>query len=173
MSQDLHELSVLTWTHLTFSHLLENSGLPTVSFLLVLIYCFCLNVCRNSVFYFSIRKTASFWIGGTTDVGRVSLLSISLNLLCPRVRPCECGCLHEDPIFPSCLHAWWIQLFCRWSTCGCLAVFPRLNKGRNNSIPVDYLLALVINRYITIILELISWLTWLKVFFIAVFVFPS
>ncbi|EFX76246.1 hypothetical protein DAPPUDRAFT_107074 [Daphnia pulex] len=30
-----------------------------------------------------------------------SLLPLSLNLLCPRVHPCECGCIHEDPLFPT------------------------------------------------------------------------
>jgi hypothetical protein len=25
---------------------------------------------------------------------------ISLNPLCPRVHPCECGCIHEDFLFP-------------------------------------------------------------------------
>ncbi|EFX72117.1 hypothetical protein DAPPUDRAFT_111059 [Daphnia pulex] len=37
------------------------------------------------------------------------LLPLSLNPLdCPRVYPCECGCIHEDILS---LHpAWWIQL---------------------------------------------------------------
>jgi hypothetical protein len=53
---------------------------------------------------------------------------VSLNPLCPRVHPCECGCIHGDPLFSY--PAWWIQLFSGWSTCGCLAVFPRLKVGK-------------------------------------------
>jgi hypothetical protein len=39
----------------------------------------------------------------------------------------------------------WIQPVCGWSTCECLAVFPR-PKGRKNFISFfDYLVALVMN----------------------------
>ncbi len=65
---------------------------------------------------------------------------------CPRVRPCECGCIHEDSLsytYPS-----WIQLYCAELNCGWMSgcTFPR-QKGRTNSslfFPFVYLMALVI-----------------------------
>jgi hypothetical protein len=65
------------------------------------------------------------------SVDRVTDLFNSPFFKCPRVRPCECGCIHEDsllPIPPGVDSTWWME----YRTRGCLAVFPRL-KGRTNS----------------------------------------
>jgi hypothetical protein len=47
-----------------------------------------------------------------------------------------------------------IQLFSGWSTCGCLAVFPRLKGKKNVSIffLCDYL---VLNRYVVYVSTII------------------
>jgi hypothetical protein len=71
----------------------------------------------------------------------------------PRVRPCECGCIHEDALFPIPPDV--IQLSSGWMEqlwLGMPGRFPRL-KGRQKfnpfsmQIPCDYLVALIINRY--------------------------
>jgi hypothetical protein len=48
------------------------------------------------------------------------------------ITPYVCGFIHEDAGCPFFHPAWSIQLFCGWSSCGCLAVFPRL-KGKKHS----------------------------------------
>jgi hypothetical protein len=72
----------------------------------------------------------------------------------PRVHPCECGCIHEGPLFP--IPDWWIQLLSvnhLWMPgCG----FPGL-KGRTNAISIlpslCYLMALIINCYGVVIIR--------------------
>ncbi|XP_046636267.1 uncharacterized protein LOC124314893 [Daphnia pulicaria] len=71
------------------------------------------------------REAASCLIGD---------ILLSSNPLCPRVRPSECGGR------PFSYSAWWIQLLNGWmSTCGWLAVFPRLKGGVSSivSLPPD------------------------------------
>jgi hypothetical protein len=77
-----------------------------------------------------------------------SLLPLSLNPLCTRVHPCECGCIHESeapfPIPPDVFNFSGDG----WITFGCLAVFPR-HKGKKNIslfFLFVYWVALVINR---------------------------
>ncbi len=62
-----------------------------------------------------------------------------------------------------------------WSTCGCLAVFPRL-KGRKNSslfFLFDNLVTLILNRYVLRSTIIPGPCSWLKFFHLAVFVFLS
>jgi hypothetical protein len=101
-------------------------------------------------------------IGETTDVGRV--LPLSLSPLSPRVHPCECGCIHEDPLFPIPPRG-----FCGWSAWRCLAVFPRLKGRKNVSLffLFDYLTGLICDTRSTIIPELGG---WLELFSLSVFV---
>jgi hypothetical protein len=86
---------------------------------------------RNPFFIFiHLDKQHPSWLEKLPMSAELTELLTFLFLNCPRVRPCECGCIHEDLQFP--IPTWWIRLiFCEWSTCGCLAVFPRL-KGRSN-----------------------------------------
>jgi hypothetical protein len=83
---------------------------------------------------------------------RLSLFSPVFQ--CPRVRPCECGCIHEDTLFLSHPLSRLVELNSSadgWSNCGCLAVIPRHN-GRTKLISIllfwQFWVALLINRYV-------------------------
>jgi hypothetical protein len=88
-------------------------------------------------------------------------LSSSPFLKCPRVRPCECGCIHKDPLFlmPTGVLNYILRMEHPWMP-GCISF--RL-KGRKNLFlffPFDYLMASIVNREIvgpmsTIIPELV------------------
>jgi hypothetical protein len=99
------------------------------------------NVFRNPFFILYLDRQCPVCLEKLhTDVGRVLPLSqaLSLNPFCPRVHPCECGGIHEDPLLQILCRssAWRIQLYYGWMDGAllwmpALAVFPRL-KGRNN-----------------------------------------
>ncbi|XP_046654702.1 uncharacterized protein LOC124348518 [Daphnia pulicaria] len=46
------------------------------------------------------------------DVNQVKDPFFPFLFKCPRVRPCECGCIHEDTLFP--IPSGWIQLISGW-----------------------------------------------------------
>ncbi len=92
------------------------------------------------------------------------LISSSTFFRCPCVRSCECGCIHEDSRLPIPPGGFNFSVDgVRWSTCGCLAVFPRL-KGRAKFVSIlplgvfdgiDY--KSLRSTYSTIIPELGDW----------------
>jgi hypothetical protein len=76
------------------------------------------------------------------------LLPSPLNLLCPRVRPCECGCIHEDPLFP--IQPGGFNSSADGATVDAWPYFPGLKVGINDiySPLLGYLVPLIINRYL-------------------------
>ncbi len=77
-------------------------------------------------------------------------ISSSPFFKCPRVRPCECGCIHEDPLFLIPTGVLNYSANGAPVVRGCLALFPRL-KGRKNVflfLHFYYLMASIVNREI-------------------------
>ncbi len=111
---------------------------------------------RNPLCIFYLNKQHPSWLEKLTACRSSygSLLPISFNPLSPRVHPC---CVCTSLLVSSTFHR------DGWSTCGCLAVFPRF-KGRTNSslfFLFDCLVALIMNRDTVrsrIIPELCVWL---------------
>jgi hypothetical protein len=91
-------MQYITCINLSFSHLLTIRVYPVSHFQLFLTCCFCQYLFVTH-FLFSFRYTASHCISKTTDVNRVTDFSFPPFFKCPRVRPCECGCIHEDTLY--------------------------------------------------------------------------
>jgi hypothetical protein len=71
---------------------------------------------------------------------------MSVKLQCPRVQPCECGCIHEGVLYLSRLRVTFNSFTDGALVDGLLALFPRL-KGRTNMFFLfDHLVALIVNR---------------------------
>jgi hypothetical protein len=111
---DLHYQCMAHWHgNLKFSHLFSMwITIPTLSFPTVQNYI----LHFLSIFFvtnFLFRSTTHpVWLEKLPRMSAELRISSSLFLQCPRVCPCECGCIHEDTL--NYWSAWWIQLFCGW-----------------------------------------------------------
>ncbi len=174
----LASMQCVTWNlNLPFFHLLKTRVYPLSLFQLFLSCCFCKYFFVTHFLFVIFYLVKQHPISLEKPLGPIEWhLSSSpfFKSLCPRVCPCECGWIHEDPAFSD--PAWCIQLYCAdgWSTCGCLAVFPR-HKCRTQFISSLFFSTVwwrwFLNRYImrsTIIPELCR---WLELFSQAVFVY--
>jgi hypothetical protein len=145
--------------NLQFSHLLKIKVYPLSHFQLFLTCCFCQYFC-NPFFFYLEKQHPVHWRNFQCRPSKDLFNSPSFK--CPRVHPCEFGCIHEDPLSPIPPGGFNFSAD-GWNTWGCLAVFPRL-KGRTQFISIllfDYYLAFIMsNRCIvwsTIIPELGGW----------------
>jgi hypothetical protein len=156
-------LHYLLHVNLPFSHLLKIWVYPCLVFnfpwLVVSV-----NIFRNIFVFFSFRYTASHCIGKTIDVNRVTDLSSSPCFKCPRVRPCECGCMHEDTLFTLSRLVELNSSADGWSYWRrCLAIFPRY-KGRTKLIAIpfwQFWVALIIHIVTSVTEDVYSWARWL------------
>ncbi len=88
--------------NLQFSHLLIIRVYPVSHFKLFLTFCCCKpfsNFVTHFFFFIQINNIPFHWRnyrGCRSSYG--SLLPLFFK--CPRVCPCECGCIHEDTLFP-------------------------------------------------------------------------
>jgi hypothetical protein len=98
---------------------------------------------------FHLDKQHPFWIEETTDVGSSYgfLISLSLNPLCPRVHPCECGCIHEDFLSPI-PDGGFNRIRMDGSLVDAWPYFPGLKVGQTfiSFIPLRLLMSLISNR---------------------------
>ncbi len=124
------------------------------------------NIYHNPFSFFFLDKSISilFWIGETSVVW---VLPLSLQLLCPRVQPCEVWLYSRGHPF-SLLVDSALQQMDQALVNGCLAVFPRL-KGRQKCLffLCDFWMALIVDRNIvriTTIPELWDWSCFLSPF---------
>jgi hypothetical protein len=118
----------LLHVNLSFSHLLKIRVYPVSRFQLSLNSCFCKFFFRNPFSIFSDKKH---------PIALVKLpVSIELRISpgffkCPRVRPCECGCIHEDTLYP---HPVWCNLTFQRMDGASVDVwlyFPGIKVGQN------------------------------------------
>jgi hypothetical protein len=133
MIHDLHTCSELH-VNLEFYCLLTIRIHPLSHFqLLNLLFLSILFVTHCLIFIY-IDSIHPVWLGKNCQCRSScgSLLPFSINPLCLRVHPCECGCIHEVTLLPY--PAWWIQLFSGWTEHLWIAwlYFPGLKVG-----PID------------------------------------
>jgi hypothetical protein len=80
-----------TWTP-SILKFANNKGLTTISFSTLPYLLFLINIFRNSFWFCYLDNSIPY-------DNRSSYAFLPLFLKCPRVRPCEYGCIHEDTLF--------------------------------------------------------------------------